>query len=450
MKTKLFSLLLILLSFTQINAQCWQAISAGYYTTSAIKNDGTLWVWGDRSVTVSPAIHQTSPLQIGTSNDWKFTVSKNFMIASIKNDGTLWMMHSFDTLPIQVGTDTNWKSIDIGSDWYVAIKTNGTLWTWGTNRYGEIGLGSNYVSNPTVPVQIGTDNNWQSVTAGQDHRVAIKFDGTLWGWGANGLDGKLGIGNSTIRLYVPTQIGSSTDWKFISAGNNHTVAIKTDNTLWSWGDNFNGQLGLNNNVDKYAPTQIQSIPDVWKAVSAEGNHTLAVSSFGRLFSWGYNNYGQIGNGTKDAYVSINFPLQIGTSTLWQSVSAGEQYSIALQTNGAAFVWGQNSDGQLGDGTIIDKLVPNQILCPNSLGLEKTIVVDNSFSIYPNPVNDILHIQSSTNQVIDKIVITELTGKKILEQKGNNKQLNVQQLQQGIYLLQVFSEGKSSQSKFIKQ
>ena len=457
MKSKLLFLVFVLFLNTGINAQCWKNISSGYFQTIAIKSDGTLWTWGQNSygqLGDGTIIDRNTPKQIGISINWQSVYAGYGHTIGIKTDGTLWAwgLNSSGQLgdgtiinksiPVQIGNDSNWQSISCGYNHTVAIKNDGTIWAWGKNQFGQLGIGSKI--NKNTPTQIGIDENWKMISAGDFHTLAIKTDGTLWAWGFND-NGQLGD-NTLIDKLSPINIDNSTDWLLVSGGGDFfTVAIKTNGTLWAWGWNFYGQLGDGTNLDKIVPTQI-GIETNWKSIFAAVQHNLAIKKNGTLWAWGRNDFGgELGDGT---LIDKNYPIQIGTSS-WESISA-KAHSIALNNDGTLWSWGYNKFGALGDGTNIDKNTPTQISCA-SLGLEKTSVENDSFLVYPNPVNKILYFQNDANQSVDKIIITNLNGKKILEQKGtNNRQINVQNLQIGMYLLQVFSEGKIFQTKFIKQ
>ncbi|WP_157209257.1 RCC1 domain-containing protein [Mariniflexile maritimum] len=283
---------------------------------------------------------------LGISNDghlWAWGLNSNGQLG----DGT----NTNKNNPIQITTDNDWKSISAETNHTVALKTNKTLWAWGNNVHGQIGDGTNI--NKNIPTQIGTDNNWEILsTGGGDHTFAIKTDGTLWGWGDNSY-GQLGD-NTNESKNTPTQIGNSTNWDIISIGADHTVAIKTDGTLWAWGKNNFGQLGDGTFTDKNAPVQIGSDTN-WEYISSSNNHTVAKKSNGTLWAWGLNNNGQIGDGTS---TDKNTPTQIGSDNNWQSAVAGGGHTIGIKMDGSLWAWGLNNAGQLGNGTSTNYGVPN--------------------------------------------------------------------------------------------
>ncbi|WP_160139996.1 T9SS type A sorting domain-containing protein [Chryseobacterium sp. c4a] len=245
-----------------------------------------------------------------------------------------------------------WESLSAGRQHSLGIKPDGTLWAWGNNQTGQLGDGATI--NRNVAVQIGTATNWKSVSAGEQYTVALKTDGTLWAWGSN-FDGQLGDGTKTDR-YAPVQVGTATNWKSISAGSFHVLALKTDGTVWAWGRNNYGQLGDGTNTGKLVPTQIGTATN-WQSVDAGTLHSLALKTDGTLWSWGYNYSGQLGYGGS-GYTSV--PTQIGTTNDWKTISAGTYHSTAIKKNGTLWTWGSNLSGQLGDGTTTNKNTPIQI------------------------------------------------------------------------------------------
>ena len=247
-----------------------------------------------------------------------------------------------------------WQSVSAGGSHTLGIKTGGTLWAWGRNNSGQLGTTGVPSTWSTIPLQVGTGSNWKTVSAGNAHNVALKTDGTLWTWGRN-LAGQLGNGSAT-NSNIPIQIGTATDWQFISAGDEYILAIKSNGTLWAWGDNTYGQLGDNTTINKSVPTQIGTDTN-WLLVSAGTNHTLATKTNGTLWAWGRNNTGQLGDNTT---VNKTIPTQIGLDTNWQNIMASILHSVATKSDGSLWTWGDNTNGQLGDNTVIGKTSPVNI------------------------------------------------------------------------------------------
>jgi len=299
----------------------WAFVAAGDSHTVAIRTDGTLWAWGSNSngqLGDGTTTNRLTPIQIGTTMNWATVATSRNRTVAIRTDGTLWAWGSnsngqlgdgttTDRLtPIQIGTATNWASVS--ADWYhtVAIRTDGTLWAWGQNDYGRLGDGT--TTGRLTPIQIGTATNWTSISAGRNQTVAIRTDGTLWAWGQNDY-GRLGDGTTTDRL-TPIQIGTAMNWTSVSATGGATVAIRTDGTLWAWGVNHWGMLGID-----YAPHTVRRTPiqigvaTNWASVAMGWGHTVAVRTDGTLWAWGRNQWGQLGDGTTtDRHTPIQIAL----------------------------------------------------------------------------------------------------------------------------------------------
>ena len=199
------------------------------------------------------------------------------------------------------------------------------------------------------PPPITNGNEYKTISAGDGHTMAIKADGSLWAWGWN-VYGQLGDG-TTIDRYAPIKIMDSV--VSVSAGTIHNMAIKTDGSLWAWGYNGTGELGDGTKIDRYTPVKIM---DSVVSVSAGGSHTMAIKTDGSLWAWGHNGIGRLGDGTT---TSRSTPVKIMDSVV--SVSAGDGHTMAIKADGSLWAWGYNSDGQLGDGTRIDRYNPVKIM-----------------------------------------------------------------------------------------
>ena len=258
------------------------------------------------------------PAPIAGSNQHYSSVTSGYYHSlAIKIDGTLWswgdnsagqLGYTTSTTrgvksPRKIGTAT-WTTIATGGSFNLAIKTDGTLWGWGINDFGN--LNDATIGYKTTPFQMSTATNWRAIAAGLSHTLAVKADGTLWGCGLNS-NYQLGDGTLTTRRAL-TQIGSATNWKEVAAGNSFSIAIKTDGTLWKWGT----LQGLT-----MAPTQIGTANN-WKYISAGDNQALAIKTDNTLWVWGNNTGGQLGDGTTNPRVD---PIQLGSAT-WKTAASG--------------------------------------------------------------------------------------------------------------------------------
>jgi alpha-tubulin suppressor-like RCC1 family protein len=232
----------------------------------------------------------------------------------------------------------------------------------------------------SVNGQTGT-GCWRMVSAGQNFSMGIKMDGTLWGWGMNG--NLLGLNGNMANQNLPIQIGTANDWATVSAGTVHTLAVKTNGTLWSWGNGQFGQLGNGTfNSATWTVTQVGTATD-WQTVSAGNRFSLVIKTNGTLWSFGLNNFGQLGiNSIIDQSVAV----QVGTASNWLKIDAGNQHSLAIDNAGLMYAWGNNAFGQLGDGTINTSLFPILIGSANnwsevSAGFDHSLAIDTSGFLY---------------------------------------------------------------------
>lgn len=298
----------------------WLSVSSGGYHGMAIKNDGTLWTWGS-----------SSNGQLGLGNITSYSSPK------------------------QVGALTNWSKVSAGYVQTLAVKTDGTLWAWGANNAGQLGNGN--TTKYSSPIQVGALTNWRTVFSGVYSSAAIKTDGTLWTWGGDFNTGALGLGVTT-SYSSPKQVGALTNWLNIYMGQYNTTAVKTDGTLWTWGRGSQGALGLNNTTNYSSPKQVGALT-TWSNSSIQYAGTgAAVRTDGTLWTWGFNSIGQLGIGNQITYSS---PKQVGLLSNWSNVIVGYSGAmLATKTDGTLWGWGYNTSGQLGFGNVSYYSSPKQV------------------------------------------------------------------------------------------
>jgi alpha-tubulin suppressor-like RCC1 family protein len=336
-------------------------ISAGGSHTVAIMPDGRLWAWGLNEygqLGDGTTTNRNTPTQEATkATDWVAVSAGNIHTVALKWDGSLWAWgYGYGNSPAQVGTEQDWTAVSAGSNHTVALKKDGSIWAWGGNFWGQLGDGTNTDRN--APVQEATrTTDWTAVSASGSHTVALKKDGSIWAWGEN-FWGQLGDGTNTDRNAPVQEATRTTVWTAVSAGSNHTVALKKDGSIWAWGRNYSGQLGIGSNTNRNTPVQEATRATDWAAVAACDEYTVALKKDGTLWAWGLNGFGQLGDGT---YTNRNIPVQEATkATDWATVSAGLfKHTVAIKKDGSIWAWGYNGYGQLGDGTTTYRNVPVQ-------------------------------------------------------------------------------------------
>lgn len=350
----------------------YSVISCGESHTAAIQTDGSLWMWGhNRYGELGTGSGDSSYVPVKVMDNVTAVSCGKEHTAALKADGTLWAWgktdsgqlgngsvgnvkdggYTYQTVPIQVLD--NVAAVSCGYYHTAAVKTDGTLWIWGRNQYGQLGNGTQNGSG--FPIQVM--DNVVAVSCGDYHTAAIRTDGSLWIWGynsqgqlGNGGEGDVKTSHGYFMQTVPAKVMDNV--AAVSCGESHTAAVQADGSLWVWGRDYYGQVGIGGKVN--AKTQdhysypIQTVPvkvmDNVAAVSCGVEYTAAVQTDGSLWMWGYNISGQLGNGTTK---SSKVPVQ--TLDNVSAVSCGTFHTIALRTDGTLWAWGRNSSGQLGNG-----------------------------------------------------------------------------------------------------
>jgi alpha-tubulin suppressor-like RCC1 family protein len=308
------------------------------------------------------------PTTISTGS-WLAVGGSNICTGAIRSDGTLWMTglnlygmlgqgNTVDRSSLtQVGSLADWSNVVVGMYNVIALKTDGSIWSWGYGADG--GLGQSLAVSRSSPVRIGALSTWRDIAASVNNSLgnsgfAIKTDNTLWAWGVND-SGQLGLGN-TVNRSSPTQVGTSAAWLTVAGGRGFTIGVGVGGGLWAWGINNYGQLGLGNTTSYSSPVRIGALT-TWAAVSVGSNHSVALKTDGTMWTWGYNGSGQLGiNNT----LLRSSPVQVGSLTTWAEVLAAGDSTFALKTDGTVWAWGVNTGGVLGLGDTVNRSSPVQL------------------------------------------------------------------------------------------
>lgn len=345
-----------------------------------VKLNHTLWCWGYTRYgqLANAAISSSSvPVSVQNAATWNTVSAGTYHTCAITNNDVAnadqrlycWGDNSYGQLGINSTTSASTPTpVDIGGRWiavsagayhscginFPVSSTSGTLWCWGANGYGQVGVNS-AEGKFVVPIKMGEDNDWIRVSTGDYHTCALKTTGALWCWGYNAY-GQVGVGNRTVEI-PPTLINSGTQWKTVTAGGHHTCAITVGDELRCWGANDNGQLGMGNNQDRLVPATIQTnVAKIWTAITAGSKHTCAITG-GELWCWGDNSFGQLADGTEAA--TYRLIPQKSISSVSKVTAGGQHTCVTYLDRYGAGCSGANDSGQLGDGTTLPKTSPTQ-------------------------------------------------------------------------------------------
>jgi alpha-tubulin suppressor-like RCC1 family protein len=258
------------------------------------------------------------------------------------------------------GLSNGVAQVSAGEDNSMALTTDGTVWTWGN----EAQLGTGSTADSTVPVQVPGLAGMTQVAAGLGFDLALRSDGTVWAWGLNAF-GQLGDGNTGFSG-TPVQVTGLTGVTQIAAGNAFSLAVRSDGTAWAWGWNFSGQLGDGSTTDSDVPVQVAGLSNVIQ-IAAGNSSAMAVrvqirrgSSIRTVWTWGINSAGELGDGTRTDRSTPELVSGIDVPSV-TAISAGGGFSLVLGSDGSVWGWGDDFDGELGDGTDHTALRPVKIL-----------------------------------------------------------------------------------------
>lgn len=345
------------------------AIAAGYSHTLALKKDGTVWSWGynlygqlGNGTYDNTKFH--SPAQVPGLNNVKAVAAGGYHSLALTNDGTVWFWGMirdetgyllYVLRPIQVDGLTDIVAIAAGGYHSLALRQDGTLFAWGSNQYAQLGyVPHEYINNILV---INSPVVGDSTASG----ICTKPNN---------------MGSYPCRI-IPEQVG--TNVTAMAAGTLHSLAVKSDGTVWSWGYNHLGQLGNGTTSnDPTPPVQVSNLSDM-TTVAAGGNHSLALKNDGTVWAWGSNSTAQLGDGTTNTFRTT--PVQTSGLSNVRALAAGNSHSMALKSDGTVWTWGNNASGQRGYATIINYYTPQQVTAVSGV-TSISANLDQSFAVLP--------------------------------------------------------------------
>lgn len=322
--------------------------------------DGALYCWSDNqngSLGLGDFESRSTPTRVGTELDWSFVGTGDGFSCAVRA-GSVWCFGRgssgqlgvgqfvSSSVPLEVSLPAAAQVLDVGHQHACAIIEGGALYCWGQNTEGQLGQADPWTGpgvNSDVPVAVGATETWRKVACGQGHTCAIRSDGSLWCFGRNS-SGELGLGAGVAeQLREPAQVGTEVGWEDVSAGQGHTCGIRAG-ALYCWGDNSSDQLGVTAGPEVLDPTLVPGVGAA-SAVSVDTFHSCAIEQSGALLCWGRNIEGQLGDGTIDAK---SVPTPAVPADGWDQVSAGRFHTCGVRA-GAVLCTGENVLGRLGVG-----------------------------------------------------------------------------------------------------
>ncbi|CAG7635053.1 S-layer homology domain-containing protein [Paenibacillus allorhizosphaerae] len=370
-------------------------ITGGLGHTVALKTDGTVWTWGDNQrgkLGAGKLVNRYTPSRLSDLTDVKAIASGNNHTLALKKDGSVWAWGGNNSgqlgdgtrkdsgTPVHVEGLNSIMAIAAGANHSVALREDGVVFAWGDNDYGQ--LGDVTTEDHDTPKEVVGLPEITSIASGVNHVLAVTKEKTVVGWGDNN-GGQLGYGTvggkRTYRVFVEF----IQDVKAVAAGNNFSLALKEDGSVFAWGSDTTGQLG---NSYGYHYINVAANPKVVTglrgitAIAAGNTHAMAMSKDGDLYTWGGNQFGQLGIGNTDNKLIFSKIAGFEHTTL---IGSGAFHAMAMKADGSVWTWGSNVMGQLGDGSTTNRTTP--VMLPRfSLIVNKTDIPESTLS-YSNSI-----------------------------------------------------------------
>lgn len=474
---KRYHLIFALISMSFVCAPA-QTISGGYNHSLFLCTTSNAMATGMNNrgqLGIGSILKDSIPVQVNNLSSIVAVTAGKLHSFFRKSDNTVWGCGYNYNGQLGDGTTTNKDTViqvpflsgitRISGGWghSLFLKNDSTVWACGDNTFGELGTGtvaSTGCQCDSVPVQVNNVSSIVAVSAGSQHSLFVKKDGTVWACGLN-YYGALGNGISTGSAPNPnvSQVSSLTNVIAAAGGDDFSLFLKSDGTVWACGSNTTGELGSGTpGAPESTPVQVNGLSNII-AIAAGGEHSLFLKNDGTVWACGSNAYGELGLGTSDfsAHVTVT---QIPALSNIVSIAAGGNvgntgHSIFLKNDGTVWACGSNIYGGLGDGTTIERHSPVQVtgICSVLNGIEENNT-ENNFSVYPNPSTGRVYL--SGFQVSEKntgIEVMDITGKMVYKQQHSISngivELNLQ-LMDGVYMVRIINNNDSRIHKIIIQ
>ncbi len=355
------------------------SVAAGWEHSLALRREGTVWAWGhgfwgQLGIGDAPPPAMSTPVKVHALDEVRAISTHGDSTLALRHDGTVWgwgrnlnleptrtdNLHT----PVHVQSLNGVLAIARGDQHALVLRTDGSIWGWGQDDDGRVGLG---LAHQPFPVTIPAIQGARKSAISSNHVLALQADGSVWAWGSD-YYGERGT-SSTPPEEQPVPVEGITDAVDVAAGTGSSFILRADGTLWAWGNNASGQLGNGTTTPRRKPQPVPGLGNIVSVTvqpSSSQAHVLALDADGRVWAWGHNASGQLGDGTTTARSS---PIRVAGLSGIVAVSVGFDFSLALQRNGQVWAWGNNTYGQLGDGTTTARRTPVRVGLPRVTAIQ---------------------------------------------------------------------------------
>lgn len=353
----------------------WFHVSAGFDHTCGVTSTNDLWCWGNNyygQLGVGDQNHRSAPVRVDPRGKWIAVSSGQNHTCGIQKDYSLYcwgdnrngILGTGTTAPVHIKptlVGRLWWAVSAGSNHTCGLRTSGEAYCWGSGHRGQIGSGEN-IGYATSPQRVAFNGNWAAISAGLYGTCGLDTKGTRYCWG-NDMMGGLGLGTQLSITNTPTKLPEDSGWASIDLGELYAgCGVSQGKYVYCWGYNNNGKLGVGDEENRYEPTRTLG-GGKWIQVTMGAGHTCGLKTSGSVYCWGNNRQGQLGIGTSSIDESAT-PVSIsggGSAPQWSALSAGNNHTCGIRSDGILLCWGNNHKGQLGVGDTAIRRSPTKVI-----------------------------------------------------------------------------------------